>query len=312
MRRKLDGKEYLGNTYGRLKIVDTAPRNNRGCEMVLCSCSCMQTSVVTPYLLCALLSGKTKTCGCRGLPPIGFTNHTKDGLVYTVISYIKVRGLTKLVIRFSGTGTECIRGGKEVRNGAVKDPNHPNIAGVGFIGEGIYKTIGSDKVCYQTWLDMIKRCYAPKLERIGIRYGDVNVCESWWNFQNFAPWYYDNFVDGWHVDKDFLVKGSRYYSEDVCVFLPPDLNSFLTGGLKSGIYLCKSKKVWVAQCQDGEITASGHKKQTYIGSYLARGDALLAYKAFKLNKLGVLHRRFKGLVPEAVFLNIADMISNLD
>lgn len=164
---------------------------------------------------------------------------------------------TKIRIKFLHTGYERDVMSKEVKNGAVKDLMYPSIAGVGYIGEGYFKTRHDHKLHYQTWLDMIKRCYKPKDDMTAKTYRGVTVCEEWHNYQNFAKWFDENYIEGFKLDKDFKVLGNKVYSPTTCVFLPAEINSFLTGGLKRGIHFCKSKKKWVAQCQNKELTSSG-------------------------------------------------------
>lgn len=53
------------------------------------------------------------------------------------------------------------------------------------------------------------------------------MCEDWLYFSNYFKWYKDNYVEGWHVDKDLLTD-SKEYSPDTCIFVPRVLNNFLT------------------------------------------------------------------------------------
>ena len=64
-------------------------------------------------------------------------------------------------------------------------------------------------------------------------YKGVEVCEEWYNFQNFAEWCetqkFLNAKDvkgkSYQLDKDILVKGNKIYSPDTCCFVPPEINS---------------------------------------------------------------------------------------
>lgn len=283
-------------------------------KKLICDCLCGQGE--TTVSLYSLLAGATKTCGCRNSPPIGSVHESIHGR-YKVIDYtrkIDSRGILALflIVKFEETGFERVCQPRDVREGSIKDLLRPNIAGVGFIGDGVYKSKGDDMVCYQTWSDMIKRCYSPKNERVAREYNGVTVCNEWHNFQNFAKWYYDHFIDGYHMDKDLRVFGSKRYSPETCTFIPLELNSFLTGGLKRGIHFSKSKGKWVAQCQDGEKTRTGNKKQTYLGAYVKEEDALDAYKTFKLDKLDQLESKYGDSLSCVIFDNIRNFLNELE
>lgn len=314
MAKAYDIAELIGKTYGRLKILRVSPTNKGELKKVVCECLCGQGEKVIS--LSSLISGNTKTCGCGDIPPIGTTHESKQYGKFQVIDYTKEfdsRGseCIRMVVRFLDTGFEKVCAPKEVRLGSVKDPTRPSIAGIGFIGDGKYVSKGKDMVCYQTWSDMIKRCYSPKSERVAREYNGVIVCNEWHDFQNFAKWYYDHFIIGYHMDKDLRVFGSKRYSPETCTFIPLELNSFLTGGLKRGIHFSNSKGKWVAQCQDGEKTRTGNKKQTYLGAYVKEEDALDAYKTFKLSKLDQLESKYGDSLPRVIFDNIRNFLNEL-
>lgn len=70
-----------------------------------------------------------------------------------------------------------------------------------------------DNVSFRCWYNMVNRPYP-----------NVEVCESWKVYENFAPWFYENFVDGFDLDKDLKVPGSKVYSPHTCMFIPSTLN----------------------------------------------------------------------------------------
>lgn len=242
---------------------------------------------------------------------IGFSNSNKEGLAYTVTRSVKTNSKLKYEVEFEGTGYTTIRDTKEVVSGCIKDKLHPHIAGVGFQGVGKYTSKKEHMVCYQAWSDMIKRCYAPKLERIARTYKGVTVHKDWFNYQNYADWYFSNYRDGWVIDKDLLFLDNKVYSDKTCVCIPRELNSFLGGGIKNGVHFNNIKKVWVAQCNNSELTYNGNKKQTYLGSYKTEEEALAAYKVFKLDKTEMFQEKFGAVVPDRVFHNIKEFINNL-
>lgn len=303
-------EEYIGRKFGRLTITGSVEQVKGHKTRVIATCDCGQTTSGKEYNISSLLSGNTRTCGCTSLPVIGFNGKSiNGGLEYTVVGYQRTKGRKTIVlVKFKDTGYEYGVEGKNALSGNVRDAYSKIIAGVGYLGKGKYK---SDKVGYQVWLDMIKRCYSPKSEHTARCYSGVTVDVEWHNYQNFAKWFYENYTCGWQVDKDFLVRGNRVYGPETCVFLPRHLNGFLVGGLKRGISRNPISGSWKAACNDGDKDINGRCVQTSLGYYKSETVALQVYKDFKLNKLEELKVLYGDKVPLIVFENIKEIILEL-
>ena len=88
---------------------------------------------------------------------------------------------------------------------------------------------GVQSVCpaYQSWRSMIDRCYSSVKQSKSPTYNGVNVCDEWRSFMAFRSWWVENYIDGWHLDKDILSSGSKIYSPDTSLFIPRWLNNML-------------------------------------------------------------------------------------
>ena len=119
---------------------------------------------------------------------------------------------------------------KNFKNDKIKCPYERRVFGVGYIGEGKYKTTenGKNTRIYSTWHDMLRRCYSEKVHERNPTYIDCEVCEEWYDFQAFAEWYEKNYyeIEGeiMHLDKDILHKGNKIYSKETCIFVPEKIN----------------------------------------------------------------------------------------
>ncbi|MCK7635828.1 MULTISPECIES: hypothetical protein [unclassified Shewanella] len=80
---------------------------------------------------------------------------------------------------------------------------------------------------YQTWKDMLKRCY--KLNSGAI------VCKQWLTYSNFKSWYEvtseriraTGYQGKLELDKDLNCQNGLMYSPIDCTLLPPDVNILL-------------------------------------------------------------------------------------
>jgi hypothetical protein len=135
---------------------------------------------------------------------------------------------SKVCIEFLKTGYKLTTTLNVAVTGNVKDPYYPSIRGVGYLGVGKEKTQVAGKMtkAYQSWIDMLKRCYDPYFLNKNKTYRNCFVCKEWFNFQVFAKWHNNNYVDGYDLDKDIKQRGVEFkvYSPSTCEHVPKSVN----------------------------------------------------------------------------------------
>ena len=137
---------------------------------------------------------------------------------FIVISY---ENALSVRIRFVITDCEITTQASHIREGAVMDNLKPSVCGVGFVGNGKYRSRVNGKAvkAYRTWGSMIERCYSKKCQAKHPTYIGCSVVEEWHNYQNFAKWFDENYIDGCELDKDIKIKGNKVYSPSTCIFV---------------------------------------------------------------------------------------------
>ena len=146
---------------------------------------------------------------------------------YGVFKIVKYTDAENVLIEFISTGYQSIVQAGCVVRGNVKDRLAPSVFSVGFLGEGIYKVSINCKLTkqYRVWVHMLERCYCPKRLDKYPTYIGCTVSDEWHNFQVFAAWFDDNYIDGYHLDKDIKIKGNKCYSPDACSFVTAKENT---------------------------------------------------------------------------------------
>lgn len=180
----------------------------------------------------------------------GEVSYTTYGSRMKIVEYNNARSIK---VRFdNGYEKNCAY--PDFKKGYVKSPYEKRSCGIGFIGEGNYKpTIDKSlSKVYESWINMLQRCYSEKYLKKRPAYIDCTVCEEWHNFQNFGKWYDKNFYEVGKetmcLDKDILVKGNKVYSPYTCTFVPITLNSLFVkcnksrGDLPIGVSLTQNKE----------------------------------------------------------------------
>lgn len=81
---------------------------------------------------------------------------------------------------------------------------------------------------YQTWRNMLVRCYSDKYQEKRPTYAGCTVSDDWLTFSNFKTWMEKQEWEGKHLDKDLLFEGNKVYSHEACVFVTQTVNSFTT------------------------------------------------------------------------------------
>lgn len=132
---------------------------------------------------------------------------------------------------------------------------------------------------YACWRDMLARCYDEKQEE---KYGSYKGCivsERWRHFSDFNRWYDTHYVEGWHLDKDILIKGNKEYGPDTCCFVPPQINTlFVNKKRNRGLYPIG---VTINPYKKYEAHCSIKGKPKYIGGFNTPEEAFEAYKVAK-------------------------------
>ena len=146
------------------------------------------------------------------------------------------------------------------------------------IGYNLGNKYGTNFKVYDVWHEMLRRCYCEKNLIRRPTYIGCTVDERWHNFQVFAEWYEENYIDGFQLDKDILVKGNKIYGPETCCFVPLEINNLFCktnskrGVLPIGVGI-KGKKFKVTVKRFGIAKA--------CGVYLTPIEAFNIYKIEK-------------------------------
>lgn len=159
---------------------------------------------------------------------------------------------------------------------------------------------GDARVAYGVWSDILERCYDEEKRYKHESYIGCTIEESWKRFSVFYKWWTENYIDGFCIDKDILVKGNRVYGPDTCCFVPHEINAFFIRGNKKrktlppGVYLFRNGK-YVARISNGS------RVNKHLGYYDNVEDAYLAFKAAKKERAVFLANKWCGKIPKAVY-----------
>ena len=183
--------------------------------------------------------------------------------------------------------------------------------GVGYLGEGKYKGSENRKRTrvYNTWSNMLQRCYDPKYQEKHITYKNCNVSEEFHNFQNFGEWDSENYykIEGERMclDKDILVKRNKIYSPDTCIYVPKTINLLFTkcdklrGKSVIGTTLRKNGK-YETWCNIFN-PETGKSKREYLGVYATEVEAFEVYKYYKERNIKEVADYFKKEIPSELY-----------
>lgn len=235
----------------------------------------------------------------------GLKKINTQGCEMEIIEYHSTHNLT---VRFDDGTIVKNLSYHHFKSGKVKNLNLRRVAGIGYIGEGEY-TSSSNKnknKVYYVWRKMIERCY---LKLDNQTYNDVTVCDEWHNFQNFAKWYNENYIDDfdakWEIDKDLLNPNSKMYSPDNCVFLPAEVNLIFSKkkpgekGFPKGVYYDRGRYV---------ASVRKYGKSKHLGSFGTPQEAHEVYMKAKKEYLIEVSEKWRGILSDKV----CEAIKNYD
>lgn len=226
------------------------------------------------------------------------------------LKIVKYNSRENVDVEFLSTGYKLSTRSSSIRSSQVKDPLHPSVYGVGFIGVGKYSASKGrcSTMVYKRWSGMLKRCYSDKCQSKHTTYTGCTVNPEWLNFQNFAAWYEKSYIDGWHLDKDLIIVGNKIYSPDNCILIPQWLNCFTTdskakrGEWPIGVSFSDRYRNFMSSCSD-----DGTKKT--IGRFSTPEAAHLAWRKFKLS-LALNRKHEMDAIDIRIYPNVVKIIED--
>lgn len=300
IREKYDS--YAGMKYNSLRIIEILGTvDGEAIAEVECCCG-----TVKKVKFSSIKKGSTKSCGCVRTPrairtKIGDEICNTAGDKAVVIDVLNANEIT---IRFLNTHTTDVCTQASIVKGHFKDRMKKSVAGIGYIGIGEYNSVSHLKQ-YKAWQMMLHRCYDERTLQKHPSYRGCSVSEEWHNFQNFAEWCSEHYVDGWELDKDLLLKGNKIYSPHTCVMLPTEINNLLCnskaarGELPLGVIWHKNKKKYVAQCTFRDDNGNRKNKWLYQGDDPL--EAFQKYKEFKEALYKKIAEKYKSELTDKAF-----------
>ncbi len=300
VREKYDS--YIGvkyNNFTVIKILGTVDSDS----VARVECVCGTVKLVS---FSAIKRGTTRSCGCIKKPrevrtKVGKEVRNRMGDIAVVVEVISA---TNIKVKFTSTGTIETTTQAGIMKGYFKDRARPSVAGVGYIGVGIYNSSDHNKH-YKVWQMMLHRCYDEKVQEKLPTYQGCSVAEEWHNFQNFAEWFDKNYLEDWELDKDLLIKGNKVYSAQTCCFIPHEINILLSnnkanrGKLPVGVIWHKKKGKFVAQCTTKGKDGRKRNKWLYQGDCMFEG--FKQYKKFKESLFKEAATKYDGKITEEAY-----------
>lgn len=258
--------------------------------------------------------GSTRTCQIAVIPAgtlmkekdssrlnpkvkVGGLWKTKDGSEFEVIEILDSRNT---IIKFYEP-VEYVEtvSPSNIVSGSISNKFKPSVCGKGYLGK---YPVDVESKCYKSWSGMMKRVYNPISESTKVNYGDCSVDESWFYIGNYADWFDKQVLqENWQLDKDLLIPGNRVYSENACVFLPREVNTFLTnranhrGEWPIGVTYHPRLNKWQATC------SNNNRGNVYIGVYTSPDAAFQAYKSVKEKYARELAEKWKGIIDDRAY-----------
>lgn len=242
---------------------------------------------------------------------------------FEILGRVKRSTNTRFVIKFLNTGNIIERDASDCIRGRVIDNLVPSIYGVGYTSDlttpksynvdGVKKNTPS----YEVWLGILRRCYSEESKSYRDYGGKgVVVCEEWLDFTKFDKWFNENYIDGYHIDKDILSENycGKVYNPEYCRFIPVKVNSFMTNSRRArglypvGVYRKVNKSGTIRYiAQVGDLV----DRQSYLGRFHTMHEAFLAYKNAResLAKQLAVKEYGKGNIPLEIYERLMSWVA---
>lgn len=194
-------------------------------------------------------------------------------------------------------------------SGSIKNPYDRNVRGVGYYGEGEYKSVDKNnpyvKKAFQIWSTMLDRCHREENRSMFPSYENCLVCDEWHNYQNFRKWYdlnyYEVGTERMHIDKDILYKNNKVYSPETCLIVPQRINMLFMHkpnkyNLPNGIRPSDSGKY---------VVRYNHR---HLGTFETIEEAAIAHDKAKKEAIIDVANEYRKQIPDKVYQALINWI----
>ena len=219
-------------------------------------------------------------------------------------------------IQFLKTGFETVARLSNIKIGEVKDPYIPSVYGIGVLGNKYPSKInGVQTKEYVLWCGMLQRCYSDAYKKKYPTYEGCEVSDNFKSYEYFYEWCNEQIGfgnEGWHLDKDLLIKGDKVYSESTCVFLPKEINLVLTKRDKKrgehliGVCWSNTNKAFVAQVRKNK------GEREWLGYFKTEIEAFNAYKQAKEIRVKEIAEKWKDRIDLRAYQALMNYEVNID
>ena len=209
-------------------------------------------------------------------------------------------------IEFLNTGWKTVARKRNIELGSVKDKYKPDVYGIGIVGcKYATKTNGKHLPEYVLWHNMMTRCFDAKSWIKHPTYKGCDISENFKHYEYFYEWCQNQvgFKERmFSLDKDIIVKGNKVYSENVCVFIPMEINTVLNkksasrGELPIGVSYHKASGKFRAYVSLGKGIPIKH-----LGLFENKLEAFDVYKEAKEGYLKELAEKWKDQIDPRVY-----------
>ena len=243
-----------------------------------------------------------------------------DGKVYPSnrfgdIKILEYKNNKQVVIMFLNTGFITEESMGVIRSGHIRDNEAFPVYKVGVMDIPNELQKGKPKPReYSIWNGIRQRCYNENNRDNLMSYKGIKMSDNFKLYSYFKEWCHKQIgfnEDGWHLDKDILVKGNKVYSEDTCCFVPPEINCTITnnksvrGQFPQGVTYNRTKTRYRAKIRRGAKLES-------LGTYDTPEEAFYAYKPIKEACIKSLAEKWKDKIDPRVYDALVKWEINID